>query len=154
MQRTVKEIRHGEDGLAEVETEEGEVLRAQCLFYALGRTANVETLQLERASVGQDARGYINVNPLFQSSNPRVYAAGDVIGQVSLASTAMEEGRLAVRNAFALKTHQFPEFFPYGIYKPRGVGGRSNRRRAQSAGRQLSGWSRLLLRAGARSYCR
>ena len=71
---------------------------------------------MEQAGVSQDERGYINVNPLFQSSNPRVYAAGDVIGQVSLASTAMEEGRLAVRNAFALKTHQFPEFFPYGIY--------------------------------------
>tara|TARA_Y100001978_G_scaffold42724_1_gene38100 strand:- start:3270 stop:4688 length:1419 start_codon:yes stop_codon:yes gene_type:complete len=116
MEQTVREIRHGDDGLAEVEMESGEVLRAQCLFYALGRTANVETLQLEQAGVSQDERGYINVNPLFQSSNPRVYAAGDVIGQVSLASTAMEEGRLAVRNAFALKTHQFPEFFPYGIY--------------------------------------
>jgi NAD(P) transhydrogenase len=140
MQRTVKEIRHGEDGLAEVETEEGEVLRAQCLFYALGRTANVETLQLERASVCQDARGYINVNPLFQSSNPRVYAAGDVIGQVSLASTAMEEGRLAVRNAFALKTHQFPEFFPYGIYtipEVSGVGPTEEELKAQDVNYQV-----------------
>ena len=129
----------GEDGL-EVETEEGEVLRAQCLFYALGRTANVETLQLERASVCQDARGYINVNPLFQSSNPRVYAAGDVIGQVSLASTAMEEGRLAVRNAFALKTHQFPEFFPYGIYtipEVSGVGPTEEELKAQDVNYQV-----------------
>ena len=116
MQQTVREIRRTADGQAEVELESGQVLRAQCLFYALGRLANVEGLQLDRAGVWQDARGYIEVNPLFQTSNPRVYAAGDVIGQVSLASTAMEEGRLAVRNAFALKTHQFPEFFPYGIY--------------------------------------
>ena len=51
MEQTVREIRHGDDGLAEVEMESGEILRAQCLFYALGRTANVETLQLEQAGV-------------------------------------------------------------------------------------------------------
>ena len=116
MQQIIKDIRRTEDGQAEVEVEGGEVFRAQCLFYALGRQANIESLQLEKAGIWQDSRGFIDVNPLFQSTNDRVYAAGDVIDRVALASTAMEEGRLAVRNAFALRTHQFPEFFPYGIY--------------------------------------
>ncbi len=140
MQQTIRAIRRTADGQAEVEVESGETLRAQCLFYALGRMANVEGLQLDRAGVWQDARGYIDVNPLFQSSNPRVYAAGDVIGQVSLASTAMEEGRLAVRNAFALKTHQFPEFFPYGIYtipEVSGVGPTEEELRAQDVNFQV-----------------
>ena len=39
-----------------------------------------------------------------------------MIGPPCLASTSMEQGRLAVRNAFLLKSHHFPEFFPYGIY--------------------------------------
>jgi len=116
MQQIIKDIRRTEDGQAEVEVEGGEIFRAQCLFYALGRQANTESLQLEKAGIWRDGRGFIDVNPLFQSTNDRVYAAGDVIDRVALASTAMEEGRLAVRNAFALKTHQFPEFFPYGIY--------------------------------------
>jgi NAD(P) transhydrogenase len=115
MRRQVKEIRRSEKGV-EVETTDGEVLRAQCLVYALGRQAYTQGLGLEQAGIEVDERGFVPVNALFQSSNAQVYAAGDVIGQVSLASTAMEQGRLAVRNAFALRTHQFPEFFPYGIY--------------------------------------
>ena len=101
---------------AEIETAGGEKLQARCLVYALGRQAYTESLQLEEAGIAVDRRGFVPVNALFQSVNPQIYAAGDVIGQVSLASTAMEQGRLAVRNAFALRTHQFPEFFPYGIY--------------------------------------
>lgn len=115
MGRQIKEIRRrGQE--AEVETANGEVLRARCLFYALGRRAYTDGLNLEAAGVYADERGFVQVNALFQTTSPQVYAAGDVIGQVSLASTAMEQGRLAVRNAFALRTHQFPEFFPYGIY--------------------------------------
>jgi NAD(P) transhydrogenase len=86
------------------------------LFYSLGREANAESLNLERAGIEMDERGYIPVNALFQTDCPHIYAAGDVIGPPSLASTSMEQGRLAVRNAFLLKSHHFPEFFPYGIY--------------------------------------
>ncbi len=116
MKQVVKEIRRTSTGQVEAEMESGEIFKAQCLFYGLGRQANVESLQLERADIELDSHGCIVANPLFQSTNPQVYAAGDVVGHINLASTAMEEGRLAVRNAFALKTHQFPEFFPYGIY--------------------------------------
>ncbi len=60
--------------------------------------------------------GNIVVNSLFQTTCPHIYAAGDVIGPPGLASTSMEQGRLAVRNAFLLRSHHFPDFFPYGIY--------------------------------------
>lgn len=104
------------DNQAEVLLESGERVQAQCLFAALGRVANADSLQLDNVGVELTDRGYISVNALFQSTNPNIYAAGDVIGSPALAATSMEQGRLAVRNAFALKTHQFPEFFPYGIY--------------------------------------
>ena len=58
----------------------------------------------------------IIVNKLFQTEVKSIYAAGDVIGDPALASTSMEQGRLAVRNAFSMKTNPFPEFVPYGIY--------------------------------------
>lgn len=61
-------------------------------------------------------QGYIQVNEFFQTSYPSIYAAGDVIGFPALASTSMEQGRLAARHAFGAKTHHFPSFFPLGIY--------------------------------------
>ena len=47
---------------------------------------------------------------------PNIYAAGDVIGAPALASTSMEQGRLAARHAFGAQTHHFPSFYPIGIY--------------------------------------
>lgn len=91
-------------------------LEAECLFYSMGRVANVEGLDLEKAGVELDKLGNIPVNPLFQTRVEHIYAAGDVIGAPALASTSVEQGRLAVRNAFLLRSHHFPEFFPYGIY--------------------------------------
>jgi NAD(P) transhydrogenase len=82
----------------------------------MGRIANLEGMQLEKAGVALDKLGNIPVNELFQTNCPHIYAAGDVIGPPGLASTAIEQGRLAVRNAFAMKTHHFPEFFPTGIF--------------------------------------
>ncbi|MBC7814609.1 MAG: Si-specific NAD(P)(+) transhydrogenase, partial [Burkholderiales bacterium] len=41
---------------------------------------------------------------------------GDVIGFPSLASTSMEQGRMAACHAFGVPTHSVPELFPYGIY--------------------------------------
>ena len=47
---------------------------------------------------------------------PHIYAVGDVIGFPSLASTSMEQGRIAACHAFDEPAHAPPEFFPYGIY--------------------------------------
>jgi NAD(P) transhydrogenase len=63
-----------------------------------------------------DKNGYIPVNALFQTVLPHIYAAGDVIGPPALASTSMEQGRLAARHAFGATTHHFPNFYPIGIY--------------------------------------
>ncbi len=47
---------------------------------------------------------------------PHIYAAGDVIGFPSLASTSMEQGRIAACHAFGLPMPPAPQYFPYGIY--------------------------------------
>jgi len=116
MEQNIIDIRKSSEGKAQVALEGGEVLEADCLFYALGRVPNVESLNLEAAGVTVDDRGRIIVNKLFQTQIKSVYGAGDVIGDPALASTSMEQGRLAVRNAFSMKTKPFPEFVPYGIY--------------------------------------
>ena len=114
--QNIDRLRRSEDDQAEVVLKNGESVKAASLFYSMGRLANVEGLNLEAAGIELTELGYIPVNPLFQTDHPDIYAAGDVIGPPALASTSTEQGRLAVRNAFLLRSHHFPEFFPYGIY--------------------------------------
>ena len=63
-----------------------------------------------------DKRGAIKVDAHYQTTVPHIYAAGDVIGFPALASTSMEQGRLAVCHAFSVPAKSVPELFPYGIY--------------------------------------
>lgn len=100
----------------EVHCSSGAQLRAEMLLYAFGRQANVDELHIESAQLTLDAGGHIPVNALFQTVVPHIYAAGDVIGSPALASTSMEQGRLAVRHAFGGQTHHFPTLYPLGIY--------------------------------------
>lgn len=96
--------------------DDGSEYESDCLLYALGREANVSHLNLSSVGIQTNHRGYVEVSPFFQTSQPHVYAVGDVIGGASLASTSMEQGRLAALKACGEKTHLFPEVFPLGIY--------------------------------------
>lgn len=95
---------------------DGSQLEADVLLYALGRSAAVDSLHIENAGLSVNEKGYIPVNPLFQTIVPHIYAAGDVIGGPSLASTSMEQGRLAARHACGFESHYFPSLYPIGIY--------------------------------------
>lgn len=99
-----------------VRFKDGSTLEAEVLLYALGRIANVDSLHLENTGIKVNAKGYIPVNALFQTIVPNIYAAGDVIGGPCLASTSMEQGRLAARHICGAETHHFPSIYPIGIY--------------------------------------
>lgn len=105
-----------ENDRAYVKCKDGRVLDADVLLFALGRQANVDGLHIENAGVKLSSQGYVVVNALFQTMTPHIYAVGDVIGGPSLASTSMEQGRLAARHASGAQTHHFPTFYPIGIY--------------------------------------
>lgn len=104
------------DGKAYVKFKDGSSHTSDVLLYALGREANVDGLHIENAGLSLDRSGYIPVNALFQSAVPTIYGVGDVIGGPCLASTSMEQGRLAARHACGEDTHHFPSFYPVGIY--------------------------------------
>lgn len=104
------------DNRAYVRCKDGSEYYADTLLYALGREANIEGLHIENAGLALDKSGYIPVNALFQTVVPSIYAVGDVIGGPCLASTSMEQGRLAARHACGEETHHFPSFYPVGIY--------------------------------------
>jgi len=86
------------------------------LLYAVGRQGNVEELNLPAAGIEADARGRIAVNPDYRTSQPNIFAVGDVIGFPSLASVSMEQGRIAVAKALGLTVNSNPAYYPYGIY--------------------------------------
>jgi NAD(P) transhydrogenase len=85
-------------------------------LYSIGRTGATDSLDLAAAGVTPDDRGRLKVNEHYQTSQPHIYAVGDVIGFPSLASTSMEQGRHAMCHAFGAPCHSVPELFPYGIY--------------------------------------
>jgi NAD(P) transhydrogenase len=112
----VKEITTGPTGVT-VALADGRKVLSETLLYAAGRTGNVGSLNLDCLGVEVDSRGRLKVDPRsFQTSVPNIYAAGDVIGFPSLASTSMEQGRVAACHAFGLALPPPPETFPYGIY--------------------------------------
>jgi NAD(P) transhydrogenase len=94
----------------------GKKLTAEKALYSVGRVGATEALGLEAVNLKPDERGRLKVNGSFQTDLPDIYAVGDVIGFPSLASTSMEQGRLAACHAFGVPTSSVPELFPYGIY--------------------------------------
>jgi NAD(P) transhydrogenase len=102
--------------LVQATLESGKTLRAEALLYAVGRQGTTRALKLDKAGLEHDDRERLKVNANYQTAQPHIYAVGDVIGFPALASTAMEQGRLAVCHAFGVPTHSMPDLFPYGIY--------------------------------------
>jgi NAD(P) transhydrogenase len=101
----------------ETHLSDGRMVKTEALLFAAGRTGNVASLGLEDVGIEADPRGRIKVNPAtFQTSIENIYAAGDIIGFPSLASTSMEQGRIAACHAFGMNLPKAPETFPYGIY--------------------------------------
>ena len=100
-----------------VQLEGGRKIRSDVLLFAAGRMGATTALGLENCELECDHRGRLSVDAKsFETSSKGIYAAGDVIGFPSLASTSMEQGRIAACHAFGEKAYDPPEYFPYGIY--------------------------------------
>jgi NAD(P) transhydrogenase len=91
-------------------------INGDALLYAVGRQGNVDQLDLAAAGIEADDRGRIKVDADFHTSQPHIFAVGDVIGFPSLASVSMEQGRIASARAFGLQVQTDPASYPYGIY--------------------------------------
>jgi len=95
----------------------GKTLQTESVLFAAGRRAAVDGLALEKAGLAINDRGYIPVDVNYRTARPHIYAAGDVIGFPALASTSMEQGRVAVCHAFGFKYKQrVASMLPMGIY--------------------------------------
>jgi len=118
-------IRHGEE-MAKIETEEegvvlelksGKRLRSDLLLWANGRSGNTQDLGLEHADVEANSRGQLKVDECYRTSQPHIYAVGDVIGFPALASAGYDQGRFAASHITtgALESELVAQI-PTGIY--------------------------------------
>jgi NAD(P) transhydrogenase len=104
-------------GFVEISMANGRHVRAEMLLFAAGRMGSTQNLNLDAVGLETDSRGRLDVNrKTYQTKVPHIYAAGDVIGHPSLASTSLQQGRIAA--CHALETPTLPEspWFPYGVY--------------------------------------
>ncbi len=123
-------LRFGRPIGARVHLSNGKKISAEVVLVAQGRAGNTEGLNLDVVGIKTDERGLIKVNDHFQTSVSHIYAVGDVVGAPALASTSMEQGRIACCHAFGIPGNSggaklendrtveqsMPTLFPYGIY--------------------------------------
>lgn len=112
----VAKIEVRKNGSCVVRLESGRSIASDMVLFAAGRVGAIDNLGLDKLGIESDHRGRLSVNEYFQTTVPHVYAAGDVIGFPSLASTSLEQGRSAVLHALDEPVYKTPEFFPYGVY--------------------------------------
>ena len=95
----------------------GAELGCDIALFAAGRQSNVEGLGLEAVGIELGPRGLIPVNERFQTRVPNIFAAGDVIGFPALASTSMEQARVAMVHAFnLLYKERISPVLPLAVY--------------------------------------
>jgi NAD(P) transhydrogenase len=119
------------NGQVTVKFKSGKVVTTDSVLYALGRDGNTKDLGLKELGVPINAYGLIvrkgldpkresvdGFDPItYQTKVPSIYVAGDVIGAPALASTSMEQGRLAMCHAFGIKYKTLlAPILPAGIY--------------------------------------
>ena len=108
---------HACDGYCVVDLSDGRKVKSDMVLYAAGRIGASGEIGLDKVGLSADSRGRLKVDPVsYETEVPNIYAAGDIIGFPSLASTSMSQGRIAVCHAFDVPNPAQPEHFPYGIY--------------------------------------
>ncbi len=113
---TVKTVTSEGDGVA-LTLASGRSLHEDLVLVCAGRNANTADLNLAAAGITAGKRGQLTVDARFRTSVPHIYAAGDVIGFPALASTAMDQARVAVVDAFDLKYKtSLPTVLPFGVF--------------------------------------
>lgn len=114
-EKVLKQEKQGRD--VHLTLESGEELEVDCALFAAGRQSNIAGLGLEELGITLGKRGLIIVNEKYQTNIPNIYAAGDVIGFPALASTSMEQARVAMVHAFNLGyKEQVSPILPLAVY--------------------------------------
>lgn len=99
-----------------LELDNGSTLTTDKLLLAIGRVPNTQRLALANTDIEQDAKGSIQVNPSFQTTQPHIYAVGDCIATTAYAHVATKEGKVAVHNIIHNATQTNRSVIPSVIF--------------------------------------
>jgi len=112
----VSSVEETPEGAVVANLESKKKIVGDALLYAVGRQGNVDEMNLAAACLEADSRGRIKVDADYRTTQPHIFAVGDVIGFPSLASVSMEQGRIAAARAYSIPAQSNPATYPYGIY--------------------------------------
>jgi NAD(P) transhydrogenase len=112
---TVKSVERFEGGTVTV-LESGKRIAADTVMYSAGRQGMTDELDLAAAGLAADKRGRIDVDADYRTKVESIYAVGDVVGFPALASTSMEQGRIAAYHACGEPVRSLIGNQPIGIY--------------------------------------
>ncbi|NNK65329.1 MAG: FAD-dependent oxidoreductase [Rhodobacteraceae bacterium] len=103
------------DGQITVETEDGRSFTGSHILMAVGRKANIESLDLDRAGIAHDRT--VTVGPNLRTTNKRVYAVGDVAGQLQFTHVAGYHAGVVIRSIlFGLPAKARQDHIPWATY--------------------------------------
>jgi pyruvate/2-oxoglutarate dehydrogenase complex dihydrolipoamide dehydrogenase (E3) component len=106
----------GAAGAITVKAKDGRVFKGSHLLVAVGRAANVGDLGLDEAGVKYDRRG-ITVDASMRTSNKKVYAIGDVAGQLQFTHVAGYHAGVVIRSIlFGLPSKAKQDHLPWATY--------------------------------------
>ncbi|VAW50103.1 Mercuric ion reductase [hydrothermal vent metagenome] len=105
-----------QDGSKQVMLKNGDTLQAEALLVAVGRRPVVETLDLEKANIDFDLSG-IKVNRKMQTNNKKIYACGDVTGEIPLTHVAeLQAGTVIANMIFKMPKKISYDVIPAVVY--------------------------------------
>ena len=109
-QAVPKKITKNADGSVVLHLESGESHTVDCLIWATGREPNTASLNLEKANIQLDDRGYIQVDKFQNTSQTGIYAVGDVTGKMELTPVAVAAGRKLSERLFNHKPDEHLDY--------------------------------------------
>jgi dihydrolipoamide dehydrogenase len=119
LESKVTEMKETESGiLVKIEDKDGKVIEEEYeyVLMSIGRRPETKGLGLENTKVKLDDKGWIKVNQQLQTSDPGIYAIGDIVGEPMLAHKASHEGRVAVEVIAGHKAAFEPKAIPAVVF--------------------------------------
>ncbi|MBU2883172.1 glutathione-disulfide reductase [Psychrosphaera sp. B3R10] len=97
---TPSRVEKAADGSLVLHFENGTSVETDCVIWAIGRTPSTDGINIEKAGVEVDSRGYVPVNEHHETNVPGIYALGDIIGKIELTPIAVKSGRILAERLF------------------------------------------------------
>ncbi len=115
--KEIKKTKNGIEIAVSIKDKDLKKITAEKLFLGTGLSPHTKEINVDKAGVQLDERGFVKINKYMQTFKKHIYAAGDVTGIMPLETVAAKQGNIAVMNMFenANKTINYNEI-PHAVF--------------------------------------